>query len=609
MLRKIISTGIILLVTVAAQAVPHLSEAWLRAHYGKQEVYVPMRDGVRLHTAVYEPKDSLPHPVILLRTCYGLEPYGDKFPGSLRSWMRMFTLNGYIIVFQSVRGTNLSEGTYENIRPLKPGDASWLETDEATDAYDTVEWLLKNTRTNGAIGVKGVSYPGFYAMLAGLCGHPAIKAVSPQAPVTDWWMGDDVHHNGVWMLDVYSFAASFFRERRKLSEKGQESLIHIDRDIYSYYRQFPDFQSLTANLGERIPFWEEMLRHPDYDDWWQERNVARRLYDVKPAVMVVGGSYDAEDCYGAIETYAALRRQSPQTPAYFVYGPWSHGGWRDSKYNRLGRSYFGEGSSDFFMEEIEYPFFAYYLEGKGEKPVAVHVLPSRAMSVDSRYDTAKDLKTYSEWPVGQRREVSLYLNRRKLSEKAPGGALKSRSYVSDPSNPIPYMDKLTDGHSKDYMAADQRFAEKRKDVLTYRGEPLLTDMLAEGPVQVHLVVSLSTTDADFIVKIIDERPDGYQMLVRGDAFRARYRSSFVCPEPVTPGERTTIDFTLNDIAHIFQAGHRIVVQVQSSWYPVMAVSPQFFQENPYLVPASDYQTCRIRVWNGSRIDIPVVPKS
>ncbi len=578
----------------------------MQANYAKREAFIPMRDGVRLHTAVYEPSDTLAHPVILLRTPYGIGKQGEQLPGSLRSWMRMFAMNKYIIVFQSVRGTFLSEGVYENIRPLKPADAPWSQSDEATDAYDTVEWLLQHTRTNGSVGVKGVSYPGFYAMLAGLSGHPAVKAVSPQAPVTDWWRGDDVHHNGVWMLDMYTFAASFFRLREGPSAEGPESLVKIDRDIYEYYRQFPDFKSLTENLGERVPFWDEMLLHPDYDAWWQERNMAGRLYDVKPAVLVVGGSYDAEDCFGAIETYSALRKQSPGTDAYFVYGPWSHGGWRDSKYTGLGDSRFGGGSTDYFMEEIEYPFFAWYLEGKGERPAAVHVLPSRALESGAGHDTRPDWNVYSEWPVKVAGEQRLYFDRNRLSSAVPR-VRRSRGYLSSPDDPVPYMEKLTNGRSKNYMAADQRFAEKRADVLTYRGEVLEADLLSEGPVRVHLDVTLSTTDADFIVKLIDERPDGYQMLVRGDVFRARYRHGFSSPEPATPGRPTCIDFTLNDIAHIFQRGHRIVVQVQSSWYPVMAVSPQFFQENPYTVTADDYRPCRISVWNDSWIGLTVLP--
>lgn len=592
----LISTFLVAMIgsPLTAAAIGPLTEQWVNERYTKRDVYIPMRDGARLHTAVYEPADTLPHPIIMIRTPYGVGPTGEKLPGSLRTWMRMFSLNSYIIVFQSVRGTFLSEGTYENIRPMKRSDAPWDQADEATDAYDTVEWLLKNTRNSGSVGVKGVSYPGFYATLAGLSGHPAVKAVSPQAPVTDWWRGDDVHHNGVWMLDIYSFASSFFRVRKAPSTEGPKSLINIDRDIYSYYRQFPDFKSLTDNFGERVPFWEEMMRHPDYDSWWQERNIAARLYDVMPAVLVVGGSYDAEDCYGAVESYSALRRQSPETPAYFAYGPWSHGGWRDSKYKGLGDSYFGEGSTDYFMEEIEYPFFAFYLEGKGTPPARVNILPSRALKDDSRYDTRPDWITVSDWPAANLKSRRFNLG--------PG----SRSYVSDPDNPVPYMDHLSKSRNKNYMAADQRFAGSRPDVLQFRGEPLEEDLLSAGPLPVHLNVKLSTTDADFIVKLIDERPDGYQMLIRGDAFRARYRNSLSHPEPVKPGKWTSIDFTLNDIAHVFQKGHRIVVQVQSTWYPVMAVSPQFFQENPYTVPASDYKSCRITVGRDSWIDLPIL---
>ena len=556
--------------------------------YTKREVYIPMRDSVRLHTAVYEPVGTAPGPIILIRTPYGVAPYGEGFARSLDTWMRMYVSNGYVIVFQSVRGTYLSEGVFENIRPLKPENAPWEQTDEATDTYDTVEWLLANTRSNGKVGVKGVSYPGFYAMLAGLCGHPAIKAVSPQAPVTNWWIGDDIHHNGVWMLDSYSFIASISRERKCPSEKGPSSLISIDRDIYDYFRQFPDFASLTANLGEKVPFWDEMLEHVDYDGWWQERNVAGRLYDVKPAVLVVGGSYDAEDCYGALETYRAIRSQSPGTEAFFVYGPWSHGGWNNF---------------DYYVESVDYPFFAYYLEGKGMKPEPVRILPSRGVAGSSWCDDGADWITHEEWPVSGSGVKRMYLDRQNLSERNPVLS-RSRSYVSDPLDPVPYMKHRTNKRDKAYMAADQRFAEKRADVLTYRGELLTEDLLAEGPVSVHLDVSLSTSDADFIVKVIDELPDGCQMLVRGDVFRARYRNGFTSGEAVVPGKRTSMDFTLNDIAHIFGKGHRIVVQVQSTWYPLMAVQPQFFTD-PYTTDAADYKPCSVRVFNDSWVGLTI----
>lgn len=606
---KRILTTLLLLLWAAAGFSRDISREWLKENYSKTETYIPMRDGVRLHTSLYEPRDGGAHPVIMIRTPYGLAPYGERFSGSLETWMSVFAANHYIIVFQSVRGTYLSEGDFVNILPLKSKDAPWEETDEATDTYDTAQWLMDHTRCNGSIGVKGVSYPGFYATMAGLSGHPAVKAVSPQAPVSDWWKGDDIHHNGIPMLDIYGFAASFFRIRKEPAPHGNPSLIRMDKDFYSYFMERPDFQSLTENFGERIPFWETILSHPDYDDYWKSVSITGQIRDVAPAVMVVGGSYDAEDCYGALETYRAIRERSPQTEAYFVYGPWSHGGWRDLRYKGLGASYFGEGSTEYFLEEIEYPFFAWYLEGKGERPAPVRVLPSRALDGSKVHDTADDWQTFPSWPAPGTVPQRYYLDRSCLAASLDSPSmLHARTYVSDPSCPVPYLDPemITNGRDKNYMAADQRFASTRKDVLTYVSGPLESDLLSEGPVRVSLDVSVTTTDADFFVKVIDVRPDGYQMLVRGDGMRARYRRGGDVPEALEPGTRTRIEFTLNDIAHYFAEGHRIMVQVQSSCFPLMAMSPQFFQENPYRVPFSEYKTAGITVYNDSWIEIPIM---
>ena len=606
-IAKVVVWILVLLMPAGAAKAGTVTMEWLRDNYVKSEVFIPMRDGVRLHTAVYAPRDEATHPVILIRTPYGVSPYGEKFSGSLTSWMSVFAAHHYIIVFQSVRGTYLSEGDYVNVRPTV-GDSGIA--DEATDMYDTAEWLLRNTSCSGSIGVKGVSYPGFYATMAGLCGHPAIKAVSPQAPVTDWWKGDDVHHNGIPMLDCYGFAASFFRERKAPSMEGNASLIKIDRKATDYFMSLPDFPSLTANLGERVPYWETVLAHPDYDEYWKSVSVTAQIRDVAPAVLVVGGSYDAEDCYGAIETYRALREQSPSTETFFVYGPWGHGSWRDVKYDRLGETVFGTGSSAWFMENIEYPFFAWYLEGKGEKPAPVHILPSEAREGGEMHDTSDDWQTFASWPPPGTRTERYYLNRKSLL--GPCGApiiRRSRKYVSDPSDPVPYLDTaaVKNGFDKTYMAADQRFTASRKDVLSWSSRTLRGDRTADGPIRVHLEVAVSTTDADFIVKLIDIRPDGYQMLVRGDGFRARYRRGGDAPEALVPGEKTAIEFTLNDIAHVFRKGHRLMVQVQSSWFPLMAMSPQFFQKNPYEVPFSDYKKAEITLYNDSWIEIPFLP--
>lgn len=606
-IAKVVVWMLVLLMPAGAAKAGNVTMEWLRDNYVKSEVFIPMRDGVRLHTAVYAPRDEATHPVILIRTPYGVSPYGEKFSGSLTSWMSVFAAHHYIIVFQSVRGTYLSEGDYVNVRPTA-GDSGIA--DEATDMYDTAEWLLRNTSCSGSIGVKGVSYPGFYATMAGLCGHPAIKAVSPQAPVTDWWKGDDVHHNGIPMLDCYGFAASFFRERKAPSMEGNASLIKIDRKATDYFMSLPDFPSMTANLGERVPYWETVLAHPDYDEYWKSVSVTAQIRDVAPAVLVVGGSYDAEDCYGAIETYRALREQSPSTETFFVYGPWGHGSWRDVKYDRLGETVFGNGSSAWFMENIEYPFFAWYLEGKGEKPAPVHILPSEAREGGETHDTSDDWQTFASWPPPGTRTERYYLNRKSLL--GPCGApiiRRSRKYVSDPSDPVPYLDTaaVKNGFDKTYMAADQRFTASRKDVLSWSSRTLRGDRTADGPIRVHLEVAVSTTDADFIVKLIDVRPDGYQMLVRGDGFRARYRKGGDAPEALVPGEKTAIEFTLNDIAHVFRKGHRLMVQVQSSWFPLMAMSPQFFQKNPYEVPFSDYKKAEITLYNDSWIEIPFLP--
>ncbi len=609
-IARIVAGILALLVLSGTARAGDVTKEWLRDNYVKSEVFIPMRDGVRLHTAVYEPRDGELHPLIMVRTPYGLAPYGEAFSGALTSWMSVFAAHSYIIVFQSVRGTYLSEGSFVNIRPLSPkaGDGEGLP-DEATDTYDTAEWLLENTSCSGSIGVKGVSYPGYYATMAGLSGHPSIKAISPQAPVCDWWKGDDIHHNGIPMLDIYNFAASFFRERKEPSREGKASLIRIDRKATDYFMAHPDFPSLTENFGERVPYWETVLAHPDYDDYWKSVSVTGQIRDVRPAVLVVGGSYDAEDCYGALETYRALREQSPSTETFFVYGPWGHGSWRDAKYDRLGETVFGTGSSTWFMERIEYPFFAWYLEGKGEKPAPVHVLPSAAREGGVAHDTADDWQTFASWPPPGISPERYYLDRNLLL--GPPGSPKIRKfrrYVSDPADPVPYLDpaEIQNGFDKKYMAADQRFTASRKDVLTWTSTPLKEEKTAEGPVRVHLEAAVSTTDADFIVKLIDVRPDGYEMLVRGDGFRARYRRGWDVPEALVPGEKTALEFTLNDIAHVFRKGHRLMVQVQSSWFPLMALSPQFFQNNPYEVPFSDYQKAEITLYNDSWIEIPIL---
>lgn len=544
-----------------AAGVMVLREPWQKYRYTKRECYVPMRDGTRLYTAVYEPAGLEGRPIILQRSPYPCCPFGSGGPGDLWDNLRMFTDNGYIVVFQNVRGTFMSEGEFENVRPLDG------VCDEASDTYDTIDWLLANTSSNGNVGIFGVSYPGFYATLASVCGHPALKATSPQAPVTDWWKGDDTHHNGAFMLsDMYGFGSSFFRPKDNPTPDSKESLSKVPEgcSIYDFFKGKSMRQIFRA--VDSVGFFKEIKAHPDYDTFWKERCPLRHLKDVKPAVLVVGGLYDAEDAYGAIATYKALKEQSPATESYLAYGPWTHGGWRNV---------------DYFLEEVEYPFFAYYLEGKGSPP------PCREMVFPTGIETLMMV----EDPLPQVRRTF---------------PIAAGSYVSDPADPVPYMESDASWRDKAYMWAPQNFAAARKDVLSrVLTRPLKDTLWGIGPVKVHLEASIDGTDADFVVKLIDLAPDGTQTLVRGDVMPARWRRSPEKAEAVEPGRSFGIDFEMNGICHCFAPGHRIMVHIQSSWFPLVAMNPQTFLENPYSAARRDYRACKVSIRKGSYISFGV----
>ncbi len=581
-----------------AAGVMVLRKPWLPYHYTKREVLIPMRDGVRLYTAIYEPREltqvgapgpasATPPPIVLMRSPYPVGTYGYGGPGDLSDKIRCFTERGYIIVEQNVRGTYMSEGEFEDCRPLAPTstDATPALTDEATDAYDTIDWLLENTRNNGSVGIYGVSYPGFYATCAAICGHPALKIVSPQAPVTDWWMGDDAHHNGALMLcDMYGFGASFFRPKGNPTPDSAESLSAIpdDADLYTWFRGKPVSDLLAPFVEASLKGFADIVAHPDYDAFWQERNPLRHLKNVKPAVLVVGGLYDAEDAWGPEHTVAALRKQSPETDVYGVFGPWTHGGWRKD--------------SD-FLERIELPLFEYYLEGKGGKPAWRDLLiptgePGENLNPGKEFLTERDLgqtKTGRQTPSGRR-----------SFEIAPG------CYVSDPANPVPYMEGESPWRDKAYMWADQRFAAARPDVLTQVLEgDLKEDRLIVGPVHIDLAFSAapaataSALDLDLVVKLIDIAPDGTMSLVRGDVCPARWRESKTSPAPLTPGAPATLSFDLASICHCFAAGHSIALQIQSSWFPLVAMHPPIFLQNPYAATANDHRPVEVEILSGA----------
>ena len=579
---------------------PVIDQNWLEDNYSKREVMIEMRDGVDLFTVIYEPLNAENRPVIMTRTPYSCFPYGDGWKGDLTEYMQEFLKNEYIIVFQDVRGRYMSEGDFVNVRPFISYAAGDV-TDESTDTYDTIEWLLHNTSNNGSVGVTGMSYPGFYATMAALCGHPALKAVSPQAPILDWFKGDDVHHNGALMLmDIYSFSTYMFKEHQNPTPEDHGLHSPIGTNAYDWFLEMRTPSALTAALPDTLDFWNEILQHPDYDSYWQDCSLENHLHDIRPAILIVGGAYDTDDCYGALNTYRLIRENSPETDLHFVYGPWSHGGWHDTGYEGLGSRKFGADLSEYFMENIEYPFFRHYLEGKGKRPEPVYAFASGS----DQWQEA------DVWPSEQLDYRPLYLSSdRKLSFDACDDLESSSSYVSDPANPVPFM---ADASVRDntYMVADQSFASDRSDVLTFVSDEIEEVLRLQGPVKVDLNLSISTEDADIVVKIIDVHPDGYQMLIRGDVFPVRYRKSISHPSPAIPGEIFNLHFQMNDVAHWLHPGHRLMVQVQSSWFPLVNMNPQSYLENIYLAGESDYVKSEITIYhqknNQSAVFLPLI---
>ena len=550
---------------------------FLKENYSKREVMVPMRDGVRLYTALYEPLGYSGRPVILIRTPFPLNPYGKTFTRDLRGYMSLFASQKYIIVYQNVRGCFMSEGDFENVRPFDrsiprgvPGNAG--PCDEASDTFDTVEWLLENLSTNGNVGVKGMSYPGFYATMAALSGHPAIKAVSPQAPVTDWFMGDDAHIGGVFQLPTYLFGASFFRPRKGRTIRWPRPLDIPEGDLYDYFLE--KGSNPAAALAGEAPFFKDILDHPTYDEFWKSRNPLNSISGKKlPPTLVVGGWFDAEDSYGAFETYRRIKEEAPETELYLCAGPWYHGAWKKTGYETLGDLYFTPDSAEYFREKVEYPFFAKYLEGKGDGPSAkVEILPSgETLPPDVRRPQWQHMRN---WPP-QSEERKLYLNLEDSLSATP--VLERGSFfctlTDDPRRPVPYTGGILEHFSREAFVADQRFASRRPDVLTFSMPVLKEELRIEGRVVVHLSIFCDEpgTDMNIIVKLMDRRPDGYQLPVRIGARPLRFADSFEHARlPQAPGS-CRMDIELTDIAHHFPVGHQLMLQVQASMFPLLAL--------------------------------------
>jgi len=512
----------------------------------------------------------------------------------------------------------MSEGEFMDVRPFNKNKRTVKDIDEASDTYDTIDWLVKNIENNnGNAGVYGISYPGFYATEAALCGHPALKAVSPQAPVTDWFMGDDWHHKGAFfVMDAFNFYPSFGKPHpRPTMDYGSGFTIAI-KDNYKFYLQAGALKKLATLIGDSIKFWHEIYLHPDYDAWWKARNARVGLYNVKPAMLWVGGLFDAEDGYGAWNAYKACEKQSPQTNSKIVMGPWYHGQWmQDGSF--MGNVRFGENTSAWYHQYIELPFFKYYLEGKGNVDDIAEA---------SIFFTGENhWKKLAQWPPQNVENKALYIREdgklsfeNVVSNSKAGNTKKNlpgySEYSSDPAHPVPYTEDIHDHRTREYMTDDQRFASRRPDVLSFQTDTLTEDMTLAGPVIAELVTSISSTDADFVVKLIDIFPDdfqyddsirgkdnnypmgGYEMLVRAEIMRGKYRNSFEKPEPFIPYKITTVKYDLPDVAHTFKKRHRLMIQVQSTWFPLADRNPQKFI-NIYTASDSDFQKATIRIYH------------
>lgn len=607
---------------------------WVKEHYSKKECQIPMRDGVKLFTAVYSLKDASTtstsknekHPFLMVRTPYSCAPYGEKefFKRLYETHWKEYLKEGYIIVIQDVRGRWMSEGTFVDVRPFNANKKTKQDIDEASDTYDAVEWLVKNIpNNNGNVGVFGISYPGFYSTMAALSGHPAIKAVSPQAPVTEWFMGDDFHHNGAFMLnDAFNFYSEFGQPRPKPTTIGPKDFKFYTEDNYKFYLETGALSNFSKLMGDSILFWKDLMNHPNYDDWWKARDARVGCKNIKPAMLVVGGLFDAEDCYGAWRLYEAIEKQSPVTNNKIVMGPWFHGGWMKSDGSFLGNVRFGSKTSEYYQQNIEIPFFNYYLKGKGSL---------ERLSEASIFFTGENAwKNLDSWPPKNVTTTPVYFsNNQSISFSKPTSTNSFSEYTSNPSKPVPYTEGTKTYRTREYMTDDQRFASTRPDVLTFKTDVLENDLTLAGKVIADLKVAISTTDADFIVKLIDVFPDGfnydtlqyqysngknyvmdaYQMLVRGEVMRGRFRNSFEKPEAFVPNQITTVKFEMPDVAHTFKKGHRLMIQVQSSWFPLVDRNPQQFIDI-YHCTDKDFINSDIKLYhdkdNTSSVLLPII---
>jgi putative CocE/NonD family hydrolase len=570
---------------------------------------------------VYTPKDTTQnYPILIWRTPYSCWPYGkDQY----RHLPEELAKEKFIFVYQDVRGRFMSEGKFVNMRPYIPNKTG-KQTDESSDAWDTVDWLIKNIKhNNGKAGMFGISYPGFYAAMACIDAHPALKAVSPQAPISNWFVDDDMHHHGAFSLQMaVNFFAVFGIKRDSLTSHWPHSLPRVSPDAYNFFLSLEPLPNVDKRyFHNKIAFWEKVKKHPNYDAFWQTRNTLPHFKNIKPAVLTVGGWYDSEDFYGTLHTYKSIEDKNPQAKNMLIIGPWPHGWWSSYDDSRLGDITFGSNTGDYFRKEIQLPFFKYYLKGEGSFPE-----PEARM-----FNTgANRWRSFDQWPpkTVQKEALLLEAGHKLTFDKPQKSKIDSYAYVSDPHKPVPYSAHIMDSRTfyyHPYMNEDQRFAARRPDVLVFETDPLEKNITLAGPLLANLFVSTTGTDADWVVKLIDVYPDsalnpkpnptkvkmgGYQMLVRGDILRGKYRNNPEKPEPFVPGKITEIKLPLQDILHTFKKGHRIMIQIQSSWFPFFDVNPQTFT-NIYKAKPGDFVKATQRIWFSkkypSKVEVGILP--
>jgi len=611
-----------------AMAQEMTDSAFIADNYVKQEYKIEMRDGVKLHTTVYAPKDqSKPYPMLMMRTPYSVRPYGAEVMPTRLGPSSYLMRDGFIFVYQDVRGRWMSEGKYDNMRPNIAGNnpKNKKDIDESSDTYDTIEWLLKNLKNhNGKVGQWGISYPGHYTASALPDAHPALVASSPQAPIADFFF-DDFHHQGAF-LQSYTFAYPVFGHQTdgptseswyadkwdKIKASGNTD------DAYAFFLKFGPLKNMTKEFFEDNFFWKQVVEHPNYDEFWQKRNILPHLENIDHAVLTVGGWFDAEDLYGPLNIYKTIEKRNPKAQNRLVMGPWSHGDWaRERGIQKVNHIYFGDSLSTFYQKNIEGAFFKHYLKGSADME-----LPEAYL-----FDTGiKQWASYDSWPSPKIEPVTLTFGQNgKLLINGEADDDLSFEYISDPATPVPYRSEIigVPFTPRAYMTDDQRHAERRPDVITFSTDDLPENWLVGGEIQIKLNASISTTDADFVVKVIDVYPDdepstvatpehikmgGYQQLVRSEVFRGRFRNSFEKPEPFTPGKAEIISFPLQDILHTFKKGHKMMIQIHSTWFPFIDRNPQKYVDNIYEAEEADFIKSTITIHGDSKITIGDIKK-